>query len=69
MDKKAFKEGRQIDLEIGKIITRTKVVICLGEKPHFFTIFVRTLCRIIPLDPLTFVAKGYGWHDNLQVFL
>jgi len=51
---------------IGKMITGTKVVNCIGVKPHIFTIFVRTLCRFIPLDPLTFGTPGGGWHDNFS---
>ncbi len=49
---------------LGKIITRTRVVNSIGEKPSFFTIFVRTLCRFIPLDAFTFASAGGGWHDN-----
>lgn len=49
---------------IGKLITSTRVVNVYGDKPHFFTVFARTLCRFIPLDVFTFAAKGGGWHDN-----
>ena len=49
---------------LGKIITRTRVVNGIGEKPHFVTILARSLCRYIPLDAFTFATKGGGWHDN-----
>jgi uncharacterized RDD family membrane protein YckC len=49
---------------LGKIITKTRVVNGIGEKPHFVTILARTLCRYIPLDAFTFATKGGGWHDN-----
>ena len=55
-----------LGVTIGKMFTRTRVVNSLGIRPHFFTIFVRTLCRFIPLDPWTFGTPGGGWHDNFS---
>lgn len=51
---------------LGKIITGTRVVNCLGEKPHFLTIFARTFYRFIPFDAFTFATPGGGWHDNFS---
>jgi uncharacterized RDD family membrane protein YckC len=49
---------------IAKYITRTKVVTVNGEKPDFMTIFIRSLCRFVPLDPLSFLLSDKtGWHD------
>lgn len=50
---------------IGKLITRTKVVLENGEKPHFEVILKRSLCRIIPFDQLSFLGKK-GWHDSIS---
>ncbi|PWU03169.1 MAG: RDD family protein [Bacteroidetes bacterium] len=49
---------------IGKIITGTKVVDASGEKPGLGTIVVRTLCRCVPFEPLSFFAGVRGWHDR-----
>ena len=50
---------------IAKIITKTKVVSYQGEKPSFFLIVWRTLCRLIPFDPISFAEK-IGCHDSLS---
>ena len=50
---------------IGKFITKTKVVTIDGEKPDGQTIFIRTICRIIPFDALSFLGSR-GWHDSLS---
>lgn len=47
----------------GKWITGTKVVMSDGSKPEFGTIFLRTLIRIIPFEPLSFFFNPIGWHD------
>ena len=50
---------------IAKYITRTKVVTENGEKPDFMTIFIRSLCRFVPFDPLSFLLSDHtGWHDR-----
>ena len=52
---------------LAKFITRTKVVTKRGENPGFLTIFIRSLCRYIPLDALTFLAsESLGLHDKLS---
>ena len=52
---------------LAKYITKTKVVNEKGEKPDFETIFVRTLCRLIPFNVFSFLgSKDTGWHDRLS---
>ena len=50
---------------IGKLITRTKVVLENGERPPFEVFVKRSLCRIIPFDPISFLGKN-GWHDSIS---
>ena len=50
---------------IGKLITRTKVVLENGERPPFEVFVKRSLCRIIPFDPISFLGKK-GWHDSIS---
>jgi hypothetical protein len=51
---------------IGKILTRTRVVNIVGDRPGVLTSLVRTICRFIPFDQLTFITPGAVWHDNLS---
>lgn len=52
---------------IGKLITKTKVVLYDGSKPTFNEILIRSLCRLIPLEGLSFLGEdGKGWHDSLS---
>ncbi|KAF2334357.1 RDD family protein [Flavobacterium daemonense] len=52
---------------IGKIITGCVVVNENGLKPNFKVICIRTLCRLIPLDALSFLGKSERiWHDSLS---
>jgi len=52
---------------IGKLITQTKVVLENGEKPTPETIIIRSLCRIIPFEPFSFLGElPKGWHDTLS---
>ncbi len=49
---------------LGKIITKTKVSDVFGYKPSFFSIFIRSLTRLIPFEALSFLStNGRGWHD------
>jgi len=48
----------------GKIITRTRVVSRTGGKPSAGQIVGRTLLRLIPLEAVTFLARGPGLHDR-----
>lgn len=52
---------------IAKYLTKTMVVMKDGSKPDLGTAFKRTLCRIIPFDPLSFLGNsGRGWHDSIS---
>jgi uncharacterized RDD family membrane protein YckC len=48
----------------GKIITRTRVVSRTGGPPTAKQIVGRTLLRLVPLEALTFLARGPGLHDR-----
>jgi uncharacterized RDD family membrane protein YckC len=52
-----------------KYITRTKVVLSdnLG-KPEYRAIMIRTLCRAIPFEALSFLFSNtaVGWHDKFS---
>lgn len=51
----------------GKYITGTKVVMFSGEMPTQTAIFWRTLCRLIPLEAISFLAQyPVGWHDGFS---
>jgi len=51
-----------------KFITKTKVILKDGKKPKFGDIIIRTLCRFIPFDALSFLGSKnpIGWHDSLS---
>ena len=52
---------------LGKFITKTKVVTEEGEKPDFGTILIRSLCRNIPFNALSFLnSDAIGWHDQFS---
>lgn len=52
---------------IGKLITRTKVVLENGEKPSVETTIIRSLCRMIPFNAFSFLGNSSrGWHDSLS---
>lgn len=52
---------------IGKMVTRTHVVLDDGNKPDAGTIAFRTLCRAIPFEQFTFFGEsGVGWHDRFS---
>lgn len=52
---------------VGKFITQTIVVDEYGEKPNHETILVRTISRLIPFNPLSFlVFPARGWHDRIS---
>lgn len=50
---------------IAKYFTGSKVSMVDGSKPKALNIFNRSICRIIPFDPISFLA-GNGWHDSLS---
>lgn len=48
----------------GKWITGTVVIDYFGNRPSFFSFLIRTLCRLIPFEPFSFLSEnGQGWHD------
>ena len=51
---------------VGKFITKTKVVKTDGSKPENADIIIRTLCRLIPFDRLSFLFVKNGIHDFLS---
>jgi uncharacterized RDD family membrane protein YckC len=51
----------------GKYVTNTKVVNRDGTTPDNLRIFLRTLCRLIPFEELSFLGRPViGLHDNLS---
>lgn len=58
-----FTTGRTV----GKYITKTRVTTINGDIPGFGTILLRSLCRLIPFEALSFFgADQSGWHDKLS---
>lgn len=51
---------------LGKFVTKTKVVTVNGQKSPERTIVLRTLCRLIPFDHISFLFTKNGFHDNLS---
>lgn len=52
---------------IGKLITNTVVVDRNGNKPTTDEILIRSICRLIPFEILSFLgAPGRGWHDAIS---
>ncbi|MGJ8591758.1 MAG: RDD family protein [Aquaticitalea sp.] len=52
---------------LGKYVTNTKVVMTSGQKPSHKAIAIRSLCRLIPFDALSFLGtNGKGWHDSIS---
>ncbi len=50
-----------------KFITRTKVVMTNGRRPSLRAVLLRTVCRFIPFEALSFLrAAPVGWHDQLS---
>ncbi|WP_207431275.1 RDD family protein [Sabulibacter ruber] len=51
---------------IGKVLTRTSVVSTTGEPLTLTTVIIRTLCRLIPFEHLSFLFSKSGLHDSLS---
>ena len=52
---------------IGKLITNTVVVDRNGNKPSTDEILVRSICRLIPFEILSFLGvPRKGWHDAIS---
>lgn len=52
---------------LGKHITKTMVVSKDGRLPTFLDILIRSFCRHIPFEALSFFGHNViGWHDSLS---
>ncbi|MGB3452790.1 MAG: RDD family protein [Moheibacter sp.] len=51
---------------IRKFVTGTRAVTLDGEEPDFKRYFIRSLCRIIPFEPFSFLFSASGWHDTIS---
>jgi uncharacterized RDD family membrane protein YckC len=51
---------------VAKFITKTKVVTNDGNKPSKKDILVRTFCRFVPLDHVSYLFTRNGFHDRLS---
>lgn len=53
---------------IGKVIFGLKVIDTESwSKPKISQIFIRTICRFIPFEALSFISeKPNGWHDSFS---
>jgi uncharacterized RDD family membrane protein YckC len=50
---------------IGKLITGTRVVDELGNRPTFGQILGRSFTRLVPFEPFSFFNNpSIGWHDR-----
>jgi len=50
---------------LGKLITRTRAVTEDGERMDLQTTFIRSLCRLVPFEPFSFLGEPQnGWHDK-----
>ena len=50
---------------LGKLITGTKVVMIDGSEPTTRDYFIRSICRIIPFDQISFFGAN-GFHDKFS---
>lgn len=51
---------------LAKFITKTWVVTLNGLKPSGREILIRTLSRLIPMDPVSYLFTPFGIHDKLS---
>lgn len=52
---------------IGKMLTKTKVIAEDGSKPTSKAIAYRSLSRLIPFEPFSFLGSTpTGWHDRIS---
>jgi len=52
---------------IGKYFTKTKVINLQGDKPGWARILLRSVCRFVPFDQISFILNDHlGWHDTLS---
>ena len=49
---------------LGKLITKTRAVDQQGRHPGLKTVLLRSLSRIVPFEPFSFLTDdNSGWHD------
>jgi len=51
---------------LGKVLTGTRVVTTTGLALSIPTAIVRTLCRFLPFEPISFSLGETWWHDSLS---
>ena len=51
---------------LGKFFTKTMVISEGGTKPSFNDIFIRSACRLIPIDHFSYFFIRNGLHDRLS---
>lgn len=52
---------------LGKLITKTRVVLEDGSNPNYLDFLKRSFCRLIPFEALSFLgSEGRGWHDSIS---
>ena len=51
---------------LAKLVTKTYVTTEYNEKPGFTAILIRTLCRYIPFEYISFLWSPVGWHDRFS---
>ena len=50
----------------GKMVCGTMVVTSSGEELTMMHVFGRSVFRLIPLEPVSFLIFRRGWHDSLS---
>lgn len=50
----------------GKVLTGTRVVTNDGRARSIPTALIRSLCRMIPFEPMSFSLGETWWHDSLS---
>jgi uncharacterized RDD family membrane protein YckC len=49
---------------IGKFITGTRAIMLGGDKLTSKAAFLRTLSRLVPFEPFSYLGSNTGWHDS-----
>ncbi|MBL7807582.1 MAG: RDD family protein [Saprospiraceae bacterium] len=58
-------EGAFNGKTLGKFITKTRAVTIEGEQLNWNKAALRSVCRLIPFEPFSFLADK-GWHDSIS---
>jgi len=52
---------------VGKLVTKTRVVKKNGKRPNFFDILFRSILRLVPIDPFSYLfGTERGFHDAVS---